>query len=69
MKQIVCMLFSLLIASSAIAGQCDSPYDYKRNGDRCGATSRDNEWGQRRTEDPYDSTGRNPDSWNNRYPN
>ena len=67
MKRIIFALFSLLIATSAFGGQCDYSYQQDRSGNSCGERSKYNDWGTQRTQDPYDSTGRNPDSWNNRY--
>lgn len=65
MKKLVFGLFSLLFASTVLAGQCDYSYQQDRSGNQCGERSKYNDYGTQRTKDPFDNTGRNPSSWDN----
>jgi hypothetical protein len=59
MKKVIFVLFSLLFASSVFAGQCDYSYQQDKSGNSCGERSKYNDYGTQRTQDPFDTTGRN----------
>ena len=59
MKKAIFVLFSLLFASSVFAGQCDYSYQQDKSGNSCGERSKYNDYGTQRTQDPFDTTGRN----------
>ena len=66
MKKAIFVLFSLLFASSVFAGQCDYSYQQDKSGNSCGERSKYNDYGTQRTKDPFDTTGRNKDNYQER---